>query len=101
MKKRFLILAKTYDKKGRMLSSAYNSYKRSHPLQQYFAEKVGKPECIYLHAEILAILRAKGKQIHTITIERYSSEGVPLNASPCIICREAIKAFNIKQVIHT
>ena len=101
MKKRFLILAKTYDKKGRMLSSAYNDYKRSHPIQAYFAARVGKPHCIFLHAEIHAILRAKGKPIHRLTIERYNVKGEAVNASPCPICLEAIKAFSIKIVEHT
>lgn len=101
MKKRFVILAKAYDKRGRMLSSATNSYTKSHPLQAYIAAKVGMPECKFLHAEILALLRAKGKHVHKLTIERFDAKGLPILAAPCPICREAIKMFGVKEVLWT
>lgn len=99
--KRQFILAKCYDKRGMLLSVAFNSYTKTHPIQKYFAAKVGKDECQYLHAEISAILRAKGKNIYRITVERYDSGGNPANAKPCPICQEAIKAFSIPVVEHT
>ena len=99
--KKQLILAKCFDKKGNMLSSAYNSYRCSHPVQAYFAKRVGMPERIYLHAEILAILRAKGKKIYKITVERYNQAGEKLLAKPCPICEEAIRAYGIQIVEFT
>ena len=41
-KKRYHILAKCYDRKGRLLSAAFNSYTKSHPLQaqKYSFQKV-------------------------------------------------------------
>lgn len=101
MKKRYTILAKCFDKKGNLLSSATNSYRKSHPFQAFLAARVGKPEYKWLHAEVLAILRARGKPIYRITIERYDNEGFPALAAPCIICREAMKIFNIKIVEYT
>lgn len=95
------IVAKCYNKHGMLLSIGFNSYTKTHPIQKYFAEKVGHPHRVYLHAEIAAILKAKGKRIHKITIARYNSLGQPMPAAPCPICQEAIKAFGISKVEHT
>lgn len=95
------ILAKCYDKKGRLLAAAFNSYTKTHPLMAYLARKVGHPERQFLHAEISAILKCKDKPIHRITIERYNANGHPATAKPCPICQLAIKMFNIPIVEHT
>ncbi len=95
------ILAKCYDKRGRLLAAAFNAYSKTHPLQAHLARKVGHPERQYLHAEIHAILKCKGKPIHRISIERYNAAGLPANAQPCPVCQEAIKAFGIKIVEYT
>lgn len=99
--KKHYIVAKCYDKRGMLLSVGLNSYTKTHPIQSYFANKVGHAEKQYLHAEIAAILRAKDKQIYRITIERYNRAGNPACAKPCPICQEAIRAFGIKIVEHT
>lgn len=99
--KKYHILAKCYDKRGNLLSAAFNSYTKTHPIQSYFARKVGHPERQYLHAEIAAILKSKGKSIYRISIERYNAAGFPVNAKPCQVCEEAIKAFGIKVIEHT
>lgn len=103
--KKYHILAKCYDKKGKLLSAAFNSYTKTHPLMLHFARKVGHSEqyCkkIFLHAEISAILKARDKPIYRITIERYDAKGLPALAKPCPICQEAIKAFGIPVVEHT
>lgn len=101
MKTRYSIRAFCFDKRGRLLSVGKNSYTKTHPIQKYFAQKVGKPECEFLHAEIDAILKAKGKQIHKLVIERFSRKGERLNASPCPICEEAIRAYGIINVEHS
>lgn len=100
-KKRYFILAKCYDKKGRLLSAAFNSYTKTHPLQAYLAQKVGHASQTCLHAEIAAILKCKDKPIYRITTERYDRNGLPANAKPCPICQLAIKMFGIKKVEHT
>lgn len=99
--KKYHILAKCYDKRGKLLSVASNRYDKTHPIQKYFARKVNQPECEFLHAEIHAILRAKGRSIYRLTIERYNALGLPANAKPCPICQEAIKAFSIPVVEYT
>ena len=100
-KKRYHILAKCYDRKGRLLSAAFNSYTKSHPLQAYLAKQVGHENQICLHAEIAAILKCKGKPIYRITTERYDANGLPANAKPCKICQLAIKMFGITKVEYT
>lgn len=99
MKTHHLLTAKCFDKKGKLLSEATNNYRKSHPLQAYFAERVGHPAKIYLHAEIHAIIKAGDKQIHRIEITRKGKQGQFLNAKPCPICAEAIKAFGIKETL--
>lgn len=102
MKLRPILTARCFDKKGRLLSTATNSYSKTHPLQAYFAERVGHRAKIYLHAEIAAIIKAGDKQIHKIIITRYSPRtNKALNAKPCPICQEAIKAFGITLVSYT
>lgn len=102
MKIRPVLTARTYDKKGRLLSEATNRYDKTHPLQAYFAAKVGLPAKVYLHAEIAAIIRAGDKKIYKIVIERVNPKTFKsLNAKPCPICQEAIKAFGIEFVSWT
>ena len=96
MKTRYKITATCFDKRGYVLSRATNSYKKTHPLQAYFAAKVGHPERKFLHAEIYAILKAKGRSIHHLVVERFGANKEWLDAKPCEVCMEAIKAFGIK-----
>lgn len=99
MKQRFKIIARCFDKRGRVLSEATNNYTKSHPIQAHFARIAGQPERIYLHAEIAAILRAGDKPIHRIEVLRFDSLGNPVLAKPCPVCMEAIKAYGISDVI--
>lgn len=100
-KVKFLILAKAYDRKGNLLSTASNNYKKSHPIQKMFAEKANCPEKIYLHAELLCLLRAGDNKVFTLTVERYSKDGKMQLAKPCCVCQEAIKSYGVKEVQYT
>jgi tRNA(Arg) A34 adenosine deaminase TadA len=99
--KRQELVAICLDSKGKVISSAANNYEKSHPLQAYFAKKVGQEKRIYLHAEISAILRARGRKIHKIMVSRYNKDGQPMLAKPCAACEEAIRAFGIERVEYT
>jgi tRNA(Arg) A34 adenosine deaminase TadA len=101
MKTRYIIKATCYDKKSRIVSIGYNSYTRTHPLQKHFAELVGLYGKEYLHAEIDALLKAKGKPVYSIVIERYAQDGRPLLAKPCPICETAIRAFGVDHIYFT
>lgn len=95
------ITAIAYDRKGKIISYGHNSYVKTHPLQASLAPTVGLHHKIYLHAEIDAIIRAKGEHIHTLKIFRLGKSGKYLNAAPCPICSHAIKLYGIKHVEHT
>lgn len=95
------ITAIAYDAKNKIISIGQNSYVKTHPLQASIAASVGQPKKIYLHAELDAIIKAKGIPIHTLKIFRIGKSGQYLNAAPCVICRSAIKQFGITHVIHT
>lgn len=101
MTKKYDIKATCYDKKGRVLSVGVNSYTRTHPMQAHFAKLTGLEEKQYLHAEIMALLRAKDKKVHKIKVERYGKHGQPLNAAPCPICAAALKQWNVQVIEHT
>lgn len=101
-RKQYKITATIYDKKGRILAVASNSYQKTHPYQAALAQKVGKPYKQYLHAEVAAIIKASKYGIpYKIFIERYGYKHKPMNAEPCIICKEAIKLANIKLIEYT
>lgn len=101
MKKRYKIKATTYDRRGRVISTAYNDYHKTHPIQSDYAKRADMEYRQLLHAEILAIIRARGKPIHKIKIERYDNDGNPKNAEPCPVCSLAIKEAGIEFVEYT
>lgn len=101
MSKKHEITAICYDKKGRLLATAKNSYTRSHPVQKHFAKLAGENERIYLHAEIAALLRCGDKKPHSILVRRYKADGSPANAKPCATCALALKAWNVGVIKFT
>lgn len=98
--KRQNITAFAYDKKGNLLAVGRNSYTKTHPLQAKYAMLSGRPRAIYLHAEVSALVRARGK-VHKLVVVRYGADGRPLLAKPCKACRLAINDFGVKHVEHT
>lgn len=101
MKTRYLITASCFDKKGKLLSVANNSYTKSHPKQKHYAIKAGQGYRQTLHAEIAALIRSKGKTVHTLLVQRFDSSGNPKLASPCPVCMEAIREYGVKRVVFT
>ena len=102
MKNRTDITATIYDKKGRKLSIAKNSYEKTHPIQARYARRVGEEYKQYLHAEIRAIIKALKKGVpYKIKIERYGKGGEPRDAMPCPICQLAIREAGIKFIEYT
>lgn len=100
-KKRYVVIAHAFDKRGRLLAVATNSYTKTHPIQAYYAEKVGHPHQPFAHAEILCMLRCKDKQIHKLMVFRYGSDSELLCAKPCKICQEAIAAYQPTEVWYS
>ena len=103
MSRKYDITAIVRDKHGHIISRANNSYVKTHPMQARLAQKVGRTKKIYLHAEVLAILRA-GQQIeraYSIEVYRFDSSGKSKLAKPCPICMELIKTTPIKRIVYT
>lgn len=95
------LTAIAYDKRGRIISIGNNSYVITHPLQAKYARKVGCPDAVYIHAEIDAIVRARGRKIHRIFVSRMDAHGNYVMAKPCKACQLALKDFGIKLVAWT
>lgn len=82
------------------MSTAKNSYTKTHTMQAMYATKVGLKEKIFLHAEIAAIIKCNGIP-YKIRIERKNARGKLMLAAPCPICQLAIKEANIKFIEYS
>jgi deoxycytidylate deaminase len=97
-----IVTAFVYHKNGRLLAIGRNDYKKTHTVQAKAASKVGRPSCIYLHAEIAALVKIKDwSEAYKLVVMRYLKDGTPANAAPCSICREVIRQTGIKVIEHT
>ena len=101
MKKRYVITASTFDRKGNLIASRNNSYTKSHPLMKHFGTIAGESYRISLHAEIAAIIASKDKIIDSLVVTRYDCNGNFKIAKPCKTCQAAIKAYNIPNVYYS
>lgn len=101
-RKRYDLVATCFDKRKRVISSGANQYNKSHPLMKHFAELSGESdEKIYLHAELAALLAARGKEVDSVLVQRFDSEGSPRLAKPCKTCQTMLKAFGVRLVRYT
>lgn len=94
------ITAIAYDKRGRILAIGKNSYTKTHTLQSHYATKVGQPAKVFLHAEIDALIRARGRSIHRILVLRSTAQGFG-NAKPCAVCALALQEFGVQVVEYS
>ena len=96
-----LVKATIYDKNNKIVATAVNSYTKTHPKQSHYANLCGEPYKQFLHAEMLVLIRAKGKGIRLV-VERYNKAGDSMLAMPCKICMMAIReAKHIKRIEYT
>jgi tRNA(Arg) A34 adenosine deaminase TadA len=101
-RKKPVIKAVIYDRKGRVLSIGFNSYIKTHPMQAKHAAAAGEPDRTFLHAEIHAIVRCRDlSRADKIFVSRWDSLGRPKLAKPCKVCQSAIKAAGITRIHHT
>lgn len=99
---KYSLTAIAYDKRGKILAIGKSSYVKTHPLMYTLGKKVGKPGCIYLHAEIDCLIKIKRPdRVYKLAVFRYDKSGKPKNAKPCLICQKAIEMFNIPRVEYT
>ena len=98
------IVARIYDKKGKLLATGHNSYTKTHPRQAHFARLAGNERKTYLHAEIAAIIRASRRGVqppYSISIERRNRQGQCKLAKPCAVCMLAIKEAGIREISYS
>lgn len=102
-KKRYIITCTAFDKSGRVISVANNSYTDSSRLMRRFARIAGEPWKASNHAEIACINKAmkQGKIVHSLVVTRFDSFGNMKNAKPCKTCNTAIDYFKIKNVYYS
>ncbi len=72
-------------------------------MQKHWASKTTKPDAIYLHAEVHALMRARYQLhlVHSLHVFRYDAHGNPAPAKPCPVCQQAIAWAKIKHVYFT
>lgn len=100
-KQKPILVAHAYNKRGRLIARATNSYSQTHPIQAKYARLAGKPLNIYLHAEIACLLRTGTEKVNRLTVERYNKKGEPMLAKPCPICSLAIKDWGVQVIEYT
>lgn len=99
---RYRITATIFDRRGRVLSTGQNSYVKTHPKMARYAQQVGEPYKIYIHAEVDAIIRCRAlERAYRISVSRTSRHGKPALARPCAACMRAIQDAGIRQIEHT
>jgi|SRR5208282_2527011 len=98
--KRFHVTAICLDKRYNVLSTDWNSYIKTHPMQARLAILCGNSRKIYLHAEIASLVRCR-KIPHTMVICRVDANNENANARPCAICMMALEKSGIKEVWYT
>lgn len=104
MSKKHHLKATIFDKRGNVISTGENSYTKTHPYQFTLAKKIGRPNAIYIHAEVAALIKLSKKEkqkAHRIFIERYDANGNPVLAKPCKACQLALEEAGIKIIEHT
>jgi deoxycytidylate deaminase len=87
-------------KKSKVVSTAVNLERKSHPWQAELAKRVGLCEKIYLHAEVSALIKAK-EDADTIIVARVDSKNRLRMAKPCPICALALEQEGIKNIYYT
>ena len=98
---RYQIAAIITDKRNKVLSIGWNSYRKSHPTQLFWAQKSRNKSKIYFHAEIMALVKCKEGIPNAIYIARVGKRGESRIAKPCDICRNALRSAGIRKVIYT
>jgi tRNA(Arg) A34 adenosine deaminase TadA len=87
-------------KKSKVIATAVNLERKSHPFQAKLARKVGLGEKIYLHAEVHALIKAK-EDADTIVVARVDNQNKLRMAKPCKICSFALEQVGITNVYYT
>ncbi len=86
--------------RSKVVLTATNLEKKSHPVQARFAERVGLGEKIYLHAEIAALVKCR-EECDTIVVARVNPQHKLRMAKPCPICDLALQEAGITKIYYS
>jgi tRNA(Arg) A34 adenosine deaminase TadA len=86
--------------RSKVVLTATNLEKKSHPVQARFAERVGLGEKIYLHAEIAALVKCR-EECDTIVVARVNPQHKLRMAKPCPICDLALNEAGITKIYYS
>ena len=99
---KYNITAIVKDKRERILSIGKNSYVKTHPLMLKAKTATGGKNSVFLHAEVAALLKIKDwDKAHSIEVFRFTKDGKPAMAKPCICCQWIINQTNVKKITYT
>ena len=87
-------------KKSKVVATAVNLEKKSHPLQARFAQRVGLAEKVFLHAEIHSLIKAR-EDADTIVVARVNNQDKLRMAKPCACCALALEEAGVTNVYYT
>lgn len=98
--KKYRVAAATLSSSGSLVAYGTNSYVKTHPLMKRYAYEDRDQYRLYIHAELSALVKSKGK-VNEIVVVRLLRDGSYANAKPCRICEAAIREAGIKKVYYT
>jgi tRNA(Arg) A34 adenosine deaminase TadA len=89
-------------RKNKVVTTATNLDRKTHPFQAKLAKQVGLDPKIYLHAEIAALIKAK-EEADTMIVARIGghTQNELRNSCPCPICKTALEISNVKRIIYS
>jgi tRNA(Arg) A34 adenosine deaminase TadA len=99
-KNKYIVGSIALNEKGKKVAVAFNSYTKTHPRMKELGKKVHKEDKVYLHAEIGALIKAKGKA-KKLVVARLLADNTFAISKPCPICMEAIRQAEIDEVYYT
>ena len=87
-------------RKNKVIATAVNLEKKTHPLQAKFAQKVGLIEKVFLHAEIYSLIKAR-ENADTIVVARVNNQNKLRIAKPCACCSLALEEAGVKKIYYS
>ena len=87
-------------RKGRVVVATTNAEGKTHPEQKRLADRVNEPYRTSLHAELRALLKAKGA-VDTLVVGRVNRHGDLCLARPCPVCQLAIREYGVGRVVYS
>lgn len=96
-------------KKNKIISTATNSYVKTHPVQKWAAERTARiygkdyVKKQFLHSEIRCLIKAKGEPADTIVVCRVGGHGGKelRLARPCEICSAFLMENDVYNIYYS